>query len=39
VVELPESPASDTAAALENAAKSSSIRQPPIGSPAPRQNR
>jgi Icc-related predicted phosphoesterase len=38
VVELPSSPASDTAAALENAAKPSSIRQPPIGSPAPRRN-
>jgi|HubBroStandDraft_5_1064220.scaffolds.fasta_scaffold01892_6 Icc-related predicted phosphoesterase len=38
VVELAASPASDTAAALENAAKPSSIRQPPIGSAAPRRN-
>jgi Icc-related predicted phosphoesterase len=38
VVELAASPASDTAAALENAARSSAVRQPPIGSPAQRRN-
>src|ERR1700722_20222285 len=38
VVELAASPASDTAAALESAARPSSVRQPPIGSAAQRRN-
>jgi Icc-related predicted phosphoesterase len=38
VVELEASPASETAAALENAAKTGGMRQPPIGSTAERRD-
>jgi Icc-related predicted phosphoesterase len=38
VVELEASPASETAAALESAARPSAVRQPPIGSAAQRRN-